>query len=252
VNPSQSGIRPAIVAHDIHRSYGEVRAVDGVSLTIEAGEFFGILGPNGAGKTTLVEVLMGLRRPDAGSVTVLGLSPWPRNVALLPMVGVLIQAPAFFVRLTAAEHLRTIAALYGVGRERVDEVLTLVGLADRAGTRVDQLSGGQRQRLAIAGALCHDPQVLFLDEPTAGVDPRARRELWALLAGLKSRGRTIIYTTHQLDEAEALCDRIAIIDHGRVVALDTPHALVGGRPERPTTPTLEDVYLSLTGKEHPS
>jgi ABC-2 type transport system ATP-binding protein len=246
VNPSRPGIEPAIIADDIHKTYGDVRAVAGVSLTIEAGEFFGILGPNGAGKTTLVEILMGLRRPDAGSVTVLGLSPWPRNVALLPMVGVTVQSPAFFTRLTAAEHLRTIAALYGVGDARADEVLALVGLTDRAGTRVDRLSGGQRQRLAIAGALCHDPRVLFLDEPTAGVDPRARRELWDLLAGLKARGRTVIYTTHHLDEAAALCDRVAIIDRGGVVALDSPRALVGGRP---ATSSLEDVYLSLTEGE---
>jgi ABC-2 type transport system ATP-binding protein len=245
VNTSNPDRPPAVVARDLHKTYGATRALAGVSLWIGAGEFFGILGPNGAGKTTLLEIFMGLRRADAGQVEVLGASPWPRNVALLPKVGVQVQTPAFFTRLTAGEHLRTLAALYGVTAGRADEVLRLVGLADRAGIRVDRLSGGQRQRLAIAGALCHDPHLLFLDEPTAGVDPHARRELWGLLTELKARGKTVVYTTHHLDEAEALCDRVAIVDGGRVVALDTPHALVGGRAG-----TLEQVYLDLTGKEY--
>jgi len=250
MSSTASGARPAVVAHDIHKSYGSTQAVAGISLTVKAGEFFGLLGPNGAGKTTLIEILMGLRRPDRGSVEVLGRSPWPRNVALLPMLGVQVQTPAFFTRLTAAEHLRTVAALYGVAPGRADEVLRLVRLADQARTRVDQLSGGQRQRLAIAGALCHDPRLLFLDEPTAGVDPRARSELWELLTVLKSDGRTIVYTTHQIDEAEALCDRIAIIDQGHLVALDSPHTLIGTRSYRHTrTATLEDDYLRITGEE---
>ena len=236
---------PAVVAEDVRKAYGGVRAVDGISFSVAPGEFFGIVGPNGAGKTTLIEILEGLRRADAGHVEVLGLAPWPRNRALLPQVGVQTQSSAFFVRLTAVEHLRTIAALYGVARRRADDVLELVGLAGSAGVRVDKLSGGQRQRLAIAGALTHDPRLLFLDEPTAAVDPRARRSLWQLLRELKAAGKTIIYTTHHMDEAEALCDRVAIVDEGRVVALDTPHALVN----RLNEPSLEDVYLALTGKE---
>jgi ABC-2 type transport system ATP-binding protein len=225
--------RPAVVARGVHKTYGDVRAVDGVSFTVGRGEFFGVIGPNGAGKTTLIEILEGLRRADAGEVEVLGLAPWPRNLALLPRLGLQTQNSAFFTRLTAIEHLRTVAALYGVDRRRADEVLALVGLTGKATTRVDRLSGGQRQRLAIAAALTHDPELLFFDEPTAAVDPQARRSLWDLLRQLKATGKTIIYTTHHIDEAEALCDRVAIVDRGRIVALDTPRALVSGL-NRPT------------------
>ena len=254
----------AVLVRDVRKTYGEVRAVDGVSFTVAPGEFFGLIGPNGAGKTTLIEILEGLRRPDAGEVVVLGQRPWPRNLALLPQVGVQTQSSAFFTRLTAVEHLRTVAALYGVGSQRADEGLRQVGLAGKADTRIDRLSGGQRQRLAIATALTHDPRLLFLDEPTAAVDPQARRSLWQVLRELKDRGKTIVYTTHHIDEAEALCDRVAIVDRGRIVALDTPRALVAGLNEltaarvpadRPApggarTATLEDVYLSLTEGEH--
>ncbi|GAA0926173.1 ABC transporter ATP-binding protein [Virgisporangium aurantiacum] len=225
--------RPAVVARGVHKAYGDVRAVDGVSFTVDRGEFFGVIGPNGAGKTTLIEILEGLRRADTGEVEVLGLSPWPRNPALLPRLGLQTQNSAFFTRLTAIEHLRTVTALYGVDRRRADDVLALVGLTGKASTRVDRLSGGQRQRLAIAAALTHDPELLFFDEPTAAVDPQARRSLWDLLRRLKATGKTIIYTTHHIDEAEALCDRVAIVDQGRLVALDTPRALVNGL-NRPT------------------
>jgi ABC-2 type transport system ATP-binding protein len=216
----------AIFAHGVVKDYGRIRALDGVSLTVGRGEFFGILGPNGAGKTTLVEILEGLRQPGSGTVRVLGASPWPRNISLLSRVGVQTQSSAFFARLTAVENLETVAALYGQNRTRAREVLTSVGLAGVANVRVEQLSGGQRQRLAIAGALTHDPELLFLDEPTSALDPQARRELWELLRGLKARGRTIVYTTHHIEEAEALCDRVAIVEHGRVLALDAPCALV--------------------------
>jgi ABC-2 type transport system ATP-binding protein len=227
VSTSQSA-GPAVVARGVHKAYGPVRAVDGVSFSVARGEFFGLIGPNGAGKTTLIEILEGLRRPDAGQVEVLGLCPWPRNFALLPRIGLQTQSSAFFTRLTAVEHLRTVAALYGVDSRRADQVLRMVGLTAKAGTRVDNLSGGQRQRLAIAAALTHEPELLFFDEPTAAVDPQARRSLWELLRELKALGKTIIYTTHHIDEAEALCDRVAIVDQGRVVALDTPRALVNG------------------------
>ncbi|EST24441.1 ABC transporter ATP-binding protein [Streptomyces niveus] len=217
---------PAVVLDTIHKRYGEKYAVDGISLTVPRGEFFGLLGPNGAGKTTLVEIMEGLRRPDSGSVTVLGRHPWPRDPGLLPRLGVQTQASAFFVRLTAREHLSTVAALYRADGQAAERSLAAVGLTEQGDVRVDDLSGGQRQRLAIASALVHDPELIFLDEPTAALDPQARRALWDVLRALKGAGRTIVYTTHHLDEAEALCDRVAILIDGKIVALDSPGRLV--------------------------
>lgn len=228
----------AIAVDDVRKSYGDLKAVDGVTFTVDEGEFFGILGPNGAGKTTTLEIIEGLREPDSGTVALLGESPWPRNSALLPRMGVQLQATAFFEKLTAREQLRTFAALYGVSAARADDMLELVGLTDKAGTREDKLSGGQRQRLSIACALIHDPDVVFLDEPTAALDPQARRNLWDVLRAIQERGKTILYTTHYLDEAEILCDRVAIMDRGRILALDTPARLVRGL-DAPTRVILE-------------
>ncbi|MFD9126227.1 ABC transporter ATP-binding protein [Kitasatospora sp. NPDC059571] len=223
-----------MVLEDVRKRYGDVQAVDGVSLTVGRGEFFGILGPNGAGKTTLVEIVEGLRRADSGTVTVLGQPPWPRNTALLARLGVQTQASAFFTRLTAREHLETVAALHGLGPGTAERGLERVGLTAKAGVRVDDLSGGQRQRLAIATALLHEPELILLDEPTAALDPEARRSLWELLRALRGEGRTIVHTTHHLDEAEALCDRVAIMARGRLAALDSPANLVRalGAPTR--------------------
>lgn len=217
---------PALIVSDIHMRYGELTAVDGVSFEVAEGEFFGILGPNGAGKTTTLEIAEGLRKPDSGSVRLLGQPPWPRNVALLPRIGVQLQASAFFEKLTAREQLETFGALYGIDPARADEMLELVGLADKASTPEAKLSGGQRQRLSIACALVHDPDIVFLDEPTAALDPQARRNLWDVLREIQERGKTIVYTTHYLDEAEVLCDRVAIMDHGRILAMDAPARLV--------------------------
>jgi ABC-2 type transport system ATP-binding protein len=218
----------AIEVAGLAKAYGDVRAVDGVSFEVADGEFFGILGPNGAGKTTTLEMIEGLRRPDAGDITVLGERPWPRNSALLPRIGVQLQASSFFERLTAREQIGTFAALYGVPAGRPDEWLERVGLVDKLDTRVEELSGGQMQRLSIACALVHDPEVVFLDEPTAALDPQARRNLWDLLDGLNDAGRTVVLTTHYMDEAEALCDRVAIMDHGRILQLDSPASLIRG------------------------
>jgi ABC-type multidrug transport system ATPase subunit len=225
----QAAPRPqetAVVVEGVRKRYGEVRALDGVSFEVGRGEFFGVLGPNGAGKTTLVEIVEGMRQADEGSVRVLGENPWPRNLTLLRRIGVQTQTSAFFTRLTAAEHLETVAALQGLDRSAASRAIEAVGLTDKARSRVDDLSGGQRQRLALATALVHDPELIFLDEPTAALDPEARRSLWGLLRELRGQGRTIVYTTHYLDEAEALCDRVAIIAGGRLAALDTPGALI--------------------------
>ncbi|HET9995963.1 MAG TPA: ABC transporter ATP-binding protein [Nocardioides sp.] len=229
----------AIEVTDLAKAYGELQAVDGVTFDVGEGEFFGILGPNGAGKTTILEMVEGLRRPDAGTITVLGEPPWPRNPGLLPRIGVQLQSTAFFERLTAREQIRTMASLYAVEPQAADEWLERVGLGDKAGTRVGDLSGGQAQRLSIACALVHGPEVVFLDEPTAALDPQARRNLWELLAGLNDSGRTVVLTTHYMDEAEVLCDRVAIIDHGRILELDTPANLVRGldAPTRITVAT---------------
>jgi ABC-2 type transport system ATP-binding protein len=221
-------VTSAIEVRDLRKSYGSLAAVDGVSFTVQEGEFFGILGPNGAGKTTTLEMIEGLRPADAGEVLLLGQPPWPRNPSILPRIGVQLQASAFFERLTAREQIHTFASLYRAERKHADDWLERVGLTDKAGTRTEKLSGGQLQRLAIACALVHEPEVVFLDEPTAGIDPQARRNLWDLLRSLNDAGRTVVLTTHYMDEAEVLCDRVAIMDHGRILELDTPAALVRG------------------------
>jgi len=233
----------AISVRDLQKSYGDLRAVDGVSFEVRQGEFFGILGPNGAGKTTTLEIIEGLREPDHGEVRVLGQAPWPRNPALLPRIGVQLQAAAFFERLTAREQLRTFASLYGVPARRADEMLEVVGLTDVAGTRAEKLSGGQAQRLSIACALVHGPDVLFLDEPTGALDPAARRNLWDLLRGIAAEGRTVVLTTHHMDEAETLCERVAVMDHGRVLTIGAPATLVRGLA-RPARISVESGLLS--------
>ena len=246
---------PAIVVENLTKTYQGVRAVDGVSFEVRKGEFFGILGPNGAGKTTTLEIIEGIRGADAGQVRLLGSSPWPRDPALLARVGVQLQATSFFHKLTAQEQLLTFGALYGIPAAQAVEMLDIVGLTDKADTPESKLSGGQRQRLSIACALVHSPQVVFLDEPTAALDPQARRNLWELLRDIQRSGVTVVYTTHYLDEAEALCDRVAIMDAGRILALDTPAELVRGLAA-PTRVALPDHVLDvrtaqeLPGSEH--
>ena len=218
---------PATISvRDVHKSYDQVVAVDGVTFEVEQGEFFGILGPNGAGKTTTLEIVEGLREPDTGDVTVLGRRPWPRNPALLPLIGVQLQASSFFELLTAREQLRTFASLYGISAQRADAMLAVVGLEEQAGVRTEKLSGGQAQRLSIACALVHDPELLFLDEPTGALDPQARRNLWDLLRKISAEGRTVVLTTHHMDEAESLCHRVAIMDHGKILKIGPPAALI--------------------------
>ncbi|MEV1005827.1 ABC transporter ATP-binding protein [Streptomyces sp. NPDC049881] len=241
-----TGEIPAIAVEGLRKRYGDVQAVDGVTFEVARGEFFGILGPNGAGKTTTLEIVEGLREPDEGTARLLGEPSWPRDPKLLRRIGVQLQASAFFDKLTAREQIHTFAALYGVAPERADAMLESVGLTEKRDVRDDKLSGGQAQRLSIACALVHDPELVFLDEPTTGLDPQARRNLWDLLREINSSGRTVVLTTHYLDEAEVLCDRVAIMDKGRVLKEGTPAALIA----ETGVATLEDVFLQLTGREY--
>jgi ABC-2 type transport system ATP-binding protein len=238
----------AISVRGLRKSYGSVTAVNDVSFDVEPGEFFGILGPNGAGKTTTLEMIEGLREPDDGELTVLGVPPWPRNPALLPRIGVQLQASSFFERLTAREQIRTFASLYGVGVRRADQMLDTVGLSEHGDVRAEKLSGGQAQRLSIACALVHDPELVFMDEPTGALDPQARRNLWDLLRQINADGRTVVLTTHHMDEAETLCDRVAIMDHGQILQLGPPAALVRG-VDSPVRISVESGQLTAAEAE---
>jgi ABC-2 type transport system ATP-binding protein len=213
------------------KSYGGKRAVDDLSFTVARGETFALLGPNGAGKTTTVEILEGFRAPDAGTVRVLGLDPRRDSERLRPRIGVMLQETGLYRGITPREALHLFASYYAAPVEP-DALLRLVGLEDAARTRYRRLSGGQRQRLALGLALVGRPEVLFLDEPTAGMDPQARSATWELVRGLQAAGVTVVLTTHYLEEAERLADRVAIIDHGRLVALGTPAALTRGDATR--------------------
>lgn len=224
-----AGAQWAIEVAGLEKTYGERRAVDGISLRVSPGEVFGILGPNGAGKTTTVEVLEGYRRADAGTVRVLGLDPWSEGELLRPRIGVMLQSGGLSPGLRTIEALRLYTAFYEDAADP-QALLEVVGLTDSARTAVRRLSGGQYQRLSLALALVGHPEVLFLDEPTAGMDPRARATTWDLIRSLRDGGTTIVLTTHYLDEAESLCDRLVIVDHGRVVADGTPDELTGAAP----------------------
>ena len=216
----------ALLVRDLRKYYGNVRAVDGLDLTVAPGECFGLLGPNGAGKTTTIEVCEGLLVPDAGRVELLGLT-WAREASeLRQRLGIQLQETQLADKLTVAETVRLFRSFYARGRT-VEEVIALVQLGEKRDARVGKLSGGQKQRLALACAIVGDPDLLFLDEPTTGLDPQSRRQLWELITDFKAIGRTILLTTHYMDEAEILCDRVAIVDHGRVIALGTPRELIG-------------------------
>ncbi|NUR87469.1 MAG: ABC transporter ATP-binding protein [Nonomuraea sp.] len=228
---------------DLRKSYRGTQAVKGVSLTVGRGEIFGIAGPNGAGKTTVLECVSGLRRPDGGAVRVLGLDPYDDRRALLQRVGAQLQEAALPDGIKVGEALRLYAALYdhpADWRALMDEW----GLSDRKGARFGALSGGWKQRLFIALALVGKPEVVLLDELTTGLDPDARRTTWGLIRAMRERGVTVVLVTHFMDEAEALCDRIAVIDGGRVVALGTPGELVAAAGAA----GLEDAYFALTGR----
>ena len=240
----------AVRCTDLVKRYGTVVAVDGLSLSVERGECFGLLGPNGAGKTTTIEILEGLLAPDAGGVEVLGLR-WATNEGeLRQRLGIQLQETQLTDKLTVEETVRLFRSFYHQGPD-VSALVDLVGLSGKRASLVVQLSGGQRQRLSIACALTGEPDLLFLDEPTTGLDPQSRRQVWDILAAFRKEGGTILLTTHYMDEAEALCDRVAIVDHGRIIAQDTPRALISalGAPRVVTHEgTLEDVFMALTGR----
>jgi ABC-2 type transport system ATP-binding protein len=216
-----------IKVEHLHKAYGQTVAVDDVSLTVEEGEIFGILGPNGAGKTTTVESIEGLRTPDSGRITVLGLDPQRDRGELAERLGAQLQDSQLPDRMRVAEALDLYSSFY---RDPVDwrELMATMGLASKADTSFSKLSGGQRQRLSVALALVGNPSIAVLDELTTGLDPQARRDAWALVEGVRDRGVTILLVTHLMEEAERLCDRVAVIDAGRVIAIDTPAALAAG------------------------
>ena len=233
------------VSHLVKR-YGPLAAVDDVSFSVRSGTVFSFLGPNGAGKTTTTEILEGLRNRTSGDVRALGLDPWTEATALHRRIGVIPQDFRFFDKITPREAVEYYGNLFGTHPEP-DRLLARVQLADKAGSRFDTLSGGQKQKLGLALALTNDPEVCFLDEPTTGLDPTARRAIWEVIRGLKSEGRTVFLTTHYLEEAEILADQVAIIHHGRIIAAGTPAEIIDahGRPERlrfQATPALAD-YL---------
>ena len=215
----------ALRIRGLHKAFGDVHAVDGVDLEVGPGECFGLLGPNGAGKTTTIEICEGLTAPDGGTVELLGRS-WQEDAnELRQLIGMQLQETQFPDKLTVEEVLRLFRSFYRRGIT-LDEAIALAQLEEKRRARVGGLSGGQKQRLAMATALVGDPELLFLDEPTTGLDPQARRHVWDLVERLKQAGRTIILTTHYMEEAEQLCDRVAIMDHGRVIALGTPKELI--------------------------
>src|SRR5712691_4111460 len=216
----------AIVDDNFTKSYGSLRVVDQLSLSVQRGEVFALLGPNGAGKTTTIETLEGYRKSDQGSVRVLGFDPIHQAQSLKPQIGVMLQQDGLYPGLTAREVLRLFADYYR-RPQNADTLLERVGLHSASKTRYRRLSGGQRRRLALAVALIGNPRLVFLDEPTSGMDPQARPATWEIIRDLKRTGTTVLLTTHLMDEAERLADQIAIIDHGRLVALDTPGGLTG-------------------------
>ncbi|MDP6182568.1 MAG: ABC transporter ATP-binding protein, partial [Gammaproteobacteria bacterium] len=216
---------PVVEVRDLRKYYGDVKAVDGPSFEVEQGEVFGMLGPNGAGKSTTVEIIEGLREMDAGHVRIFDLDPHRDRAKVRETIGIQLQSASLFDKLTAREHLALFSSFYSRTRT-VDDLIELVDLADRSNAISKELSGGQRQRLSFALALVNDPEVVFLDEPTTGLDPQARRHMWEVISAMRKEGKTIFLTTHYMEEAELLCDRIAVIDHGQIIALDSPARLI--------------------------
>ncbi len=244
-----------VEVQNLTKKYGKKKAVDGISFEIKKGEIFGILGPNGAGKTTTLEMIETLREIDGGKIIVDGLDVSKDHQAIKYIIGVQPQSPAFMDKVKLTEQLEQLASAYGA-RVNAKKLLEEVGLTDKAGSYVEQLSGGQKQRFSIVASLVHQPKVFFMDEPTTGLDPQARRNLWDLIRETRDKGVTVLITTHYMEEAELLCDRVAIMDNGKIIALDTPKNLVKlllkkgfKKAQHVEQANLEDVFIELTGKE---
>jgi ABC-2 type transport system ATP-binding protein len=238
----------AITIDGLTKEYGDVRAVDGLTLSISEAEVFGLLGPNGSGKTTTVNCLTGLLKPTKGTIEVGGFDVQTEGAEARRIVGVSPQETAVYPYLTGKENVQLFGALYSVPKKslggRVDYVLEKVGLMDDAGRRVSKYSGGMKRRVSIAMALVTDPRIVLLDEPTVGMDPQSRRAVWDFVLELRDKGKTVVLTTHYMEEAEELCDRVGIIDHGRLIALGSPAELKAKYGAR----DLEDVFIQLTGR----
>ena len=246
--------KPIIKVEGLTKKYARKKVVNGVSFTVKRGEIFGILGPNGAGKTTTLEMMEALRDIDGGSVEIDGIDVAKQPKKIKNIIGIQLQATNFYDKLTLREQLKMFASLYGTSVD-ADALLAKVQLTEKAKSYVEQLSGGQKQRFAIASTLVNNPTVLFLDEPTTGLDPQARRNLWELIESIRDEGITIVLTTHYMDEAELLCDRLAIMDEGKIITIDTPHNLIqqllkrGFKKQQVVEQAnLEDVFIDLTGK----
>lgn len=245
---------PIITVDQLVKTYDSKNVVDSVSFEVKKGEIFGILGPNGAGKTTTLEMLEALRPIDGGTATIDGIDVAKQPKHIKNIIGIQLQSTMFYDKLTLREQLKMFASLYGQTVD-ADALLAKVQLTDKAKSYVEQLSGGQKQRFAIASTLVNNPAVLFLDEPTTGLDPQARRNLWDLIKEIRDEGITIVLTTHYMDEAELLCDRLAIMDNGKIIIIDTPHNLIqqllarGFKKKQVVEQAnLEDVFIDLTGK----
>jgi ABC-2 type transport system ATP-binding protein len=241
-------MNPAISCRGLHKRYAEVHAVAGLDLEVQPGECFGLLGPNGAGKTTTIEILEGLTQPDEGEVTVLGRRWGSQERELRERLGVSLQESRLTEKLTVYETLELFSSFYARGRDP-ERLLADLSLEEKRDARVGKLSGGQRQRLAVACALAGDPEILFLDEPTTGLDPQSRLQLWERIASFKAAGRTVLLTTHYMEEAERLCDRVAIVDHGRIIAEGPPADLVANLNaphiiEFSTEPAVDEILLA--------
>lgn len=243
-----------VVVKDLRKVYGDKTAVDGISFSVKKGEIFGILGPNGAGKTTTLEMIETLRPIDGGAAFLDGVDVAKEPWKIKTLIGVQPQTPAFQDKTKLTEVIELFAAAYGE-KVNVQEYLADVNLTEKSNNYVEQLSGGQKQRLSIAAALVHSPKVFFMDEPTTGLDPQARRNLWELIEQVRDKGITVILTTHYLEEAEMLCDRVAIMDAGKIIAMDTPKVLVKQllsrgfkKAQHVEQANLEDVFIDLTGK----
>lgn len=244
-----------IKVDNLVKKYGDFEAVKGISFEVQEGEIFGLLGPNGAGKTTTLEIIETLRQKTSGTVTVAGLDLDKDPQAIKNIIGVQLQAAGYHPNLNLKQIIELFSGLYNRDVDAMT-LLDTVNLRDKAKNKFKQLSGGQKQRFSIATTLINQPRIIFLDEPTTGLDPQARRNLWELIIQLRNNGATVVLTTHYMDEAEELCERVAIVDKGEIVDLNTPHALIDRlletgfrRPKAVREATLEDVFLNMTGRE---